>query len=421
VEKPVVFWGAGNYAMTIFDGLYEEYKPVCFGDSARHKHGTVFLGLPVYSFEQIEQRYPGCLFFVACNETVKYDVINSLAERGVTAERVINFEKEKKYKSCPWLESYLLLSPAGLCYCCGGFGKNKPPQVARSGDFDADMQSFLNTRDSIIVGLNTGLDADAANPCIGCPEVKEGLWAANRRIRQINFNYRAFCNFNCIYCTADANTEKRGVFSEEATDALEFFRRLELSGVVDKNTVVEMASGEITLNPLRERILSAIRDYPCWIYSNASGYEEQISEILAFGRSKLIVSIDCGTRETFTKIKGVDFFEKVVRNIREYSSHGLVELKYIVLPGINDNDADINGVIELCKSAKIKLFDISRNLHDMSALNERSLDAIVCLCGKLQALSINVSIPEWLFTGTGDYRRVQEKIAEYTGVGVFCV
>ena len=60
------------------------------------------------------------------------------------------------------------------------------------------------------------------------------------------------------------------------------------------------------------------------------------------------VSLDAGTSCTFAKIKGGGWFEKVLQNLEKYSSTGgSLELKYILLEGINDNEAEINSFISI--------------------------------------------------------------------------
>ncbi|MCL2400483.1 MAG: hypothetical protein FWC91_12165, partial [Defluviitaleaceae bacterium] len=55
---------------------------------------------------------------------------------------------------------------------------------------------------------------------------------------------------------------------------------------------------------------------------------------------------------------GLDMYEKVVNNLLEYRKYGDIDLKYVIIPGVNDNDEDINGMInllELIKSNKMCL------------------------------------------------------------------
>jgi len=413
-QNMVVFYGAGNYAVTVFDILYKKYKPVVYGDNDTKKHGTHFMGLPVLSFEDINIQYPNCQFYVTVNEPVKFGVITSLIDKGVECERIINFEESKRYKSCRFLETYMLHLQQDLFYCCSDFGKNHSPVIYKHGNtYEQIMHSFFSMRDKIIDTLSTPNDSSKIdkNPCLGCPEVKDGLWSTDRRIRQINFNYRSFCNFKCVYCTTRLGKIDSSFYTE-VEDALGFLNFLKEKNYISVDTIIENASGEILTHPLRDKILAAVQNNPCWFYTNACIYNKKIAKILSKGKSKIIPSIDAGTRETFKKVKGVDLFDKVCENLIQYAKDGFVELKYIILPGLNDNERDINGLIDICQRAKIKCMNISRNLHDMNAFSEHTLNMIILILKNTRNLGINVSIPDWIFTGTSDKQRVEERLAD---------
>ena len=70
-----------------------------------------------------------------------------------------------------------------------------------------------------------------------------------------------------------------------------------------------------------------------------------------------IVSPDCGNRDLYKKIKRVDAFDKVVENLKKYTqvqpSNSNVQLKYIVIPTLNDNFDDLKEFIDLAKSCDI--------------------------------------------------------------------
>ena len=87
--------------------------------------------------------------------------------------------------------------------------------------------------------------------------------------------------------------------------------------------------------------------------SNLSVYREKLGELMETGRiKKLITSIDAGTRETFKKIKKNDKFDSVVENMRKYPlDKTIFYLKYLFLPGYNDNEKDVDGFYEIAKKA----------------------------------------------------------------------
>ncbi len=63
-------------------------------------------------------------------------------------------------------------------------------------------------------------------------------------------------------------------------------------------------------------------------------------------RGAVEVSIDAGTRDTYTQVKGKDALGRVIDNIARYREHGQVNLKYI--GGSNNlGDDDIEGFVKL--------------------------------------------------------------------------
>ncbi len=408
-ENAVIFWGASKYAASVFEELFEEYRPAAFGDNDSTKHGLDYLGLPVLSFDEINSRYSDYRIYVTTYDVIRPDVINSLIEKGVDAGRIINYEKTMRYKSCRFLESNFRYNHDSITFCCSNFGKNLSPKVNHGCSYEDTMQRFMSSRDSTIEGLNSSLDAADANtnPCVGCCEVKEGVWPINRRIRLMTLGFPAVCNFECQYCSIQFNK-----FDEDANrivnESLCFFRYLKDNGYIDKGTIIEIGSGEISVHPLRDKILSAIEDHPCWFYSNASAYNEKIAEILATKGSRIVSSIDAGTRETFKKSKGIDVFDKVCNNLIRYAQAGVVVLKYIFLPGVNDNVNEVEKLLEFCAKANIKYLDISRNLYDMSPLSEQTINEMARMASSAKTLGINVSLPSMYFTGSDDLDRIEK-------------
>jgi molybdenum cofactor biosynthesis enzyme MoaA len=178
-----------------------------------------------------------------------------------------------------------------------------------------------------------------------------------------------------------------------------------------------LAAGEISVHPLRDRILTELQDNQCWIYTNASVYNGKIGEMLAKGHSRIYPSIDAGTPETFARIKGVNLFDKVCENLYRYSLDGLVHLKYIILPGINDDDADIDGFIALCERLKIRDVDITRDMDRLDAFSDRTICTIARMLDELQRLGIKATAPDNTFDATpNDKLRLEERLRELKGI-----
>jgi pyruvate-formate lyase-activating enzyme len=443
-QAQVVFFGAGEYAQGTFEASAKKYAPVAYGDNDIKKHGTTFMGLPVMSLDQLEARYPGCRYYLTVNVHAKPYLMESLCASGVEPSRIINYEDFKRYTSCQWLEASLSLASNGgllvLKFCCRSYGKNVSPRVNLDGkSCEEALLNLFTMRDRVIEELNqqaesdpqssvppyippellklSGLPAEygTKNPCLGCCNVKDGLWLSNRRIRFVGISHRAICNFRCSYCSSKAYIPTIADSRADADAQLAFMRFLKKNGHIDADTRFDFGAGEILIHPRRDEILVELMDYDCWIYTNASAYSEKIGELLSRGKSRLCPSIDAGTRATFAKIKGVDVFDKVCENLARYSLDGFVHLKYIVMPGLNDNDADIAGFIDLCGRLKIKAVDISR-AFDLVPFGDYTIDAVARMMNELQGLGVKAALLEDVFSGTPEDSRIKGRLTELKGM-----
>ena len=96
--------------------------------------------------------------------------------------------------------------------------------------------------------------------------------------------------------------------------------------------------------------------------TNATIYNETFIKLIKQNKVSLInVSLDSGTKETYKKIKKANLFDKAVDNLIKYSNEGCnIFLKYLILPGVNDNNADIDGFFEIVLKTKANVI-ISAN------------------------------------------------------------
>jgi molybdenum cofactor biosynthesis enzyme MoaA len=190
------------------------------------------------------------------------------------------------------------------------------------------------------------------------------------------------------------------------------FRYFSENKLIDKDATVELASGELGINPDAENIieLCSVGGHPVTLASNATVYNRKISELLGFPNSMMMVSMDSGTPETFYKIKRLDVFHQVVANIKKYrTDNAKVCLKYIILPGINDNDADITGFLELAEECDIGEILISHDMYDKNALTPHAVDMTASLIALAERRSISASVNNTAFI-KDDWARIADVV-----------
>ena len=70
----------------------------------------------------------------------------------------------------------------------------------------------------------------------------------------------------------------------------------------------------------------------------------------------MIISPDSGTNKTYKKIKRVNKFKNVWKNLKNYvkvaknNTKAHVEVKYIVIPDVNDNLKEFKLFLEMCEN-----------------------------------------------------------------------
>jgi molybdenum cofactor biosynthesis enzyme MoaA len=111
-------------------------------------------------------------------------------------------------------------------------------------------------------------------------------------------------------------------------------------------------------------------------------------------RGRLYISIDAGTRSTYARVKGIDFFDKIRGNLMKYSKavgFSPYEIKYIFIPEVNDSIADVDGFVALCESVCANHVLISYDFYAPYP-NKATILAIRRLIKKLDAAELPYTI-----------------------------
>ena len=252
---------------------------------------------------------------------------------------------KKPYRSCYYMESGISFLIHGISFCCD---RPAPATVQPMADASKTVDALLEARDWVIQE-----NQKAAPPCEGCNLFQE-YEPANGKIKWINFGVHRFCQFSCTYCILQqVNTQ--GKNKPEPYDSLEIAEELKRRGLLSKSLEVICGPGEIAVHPKRDEYYDFLERCANSVafYSNAGKFDPRLAHILSLSpRHSLTVSLDCGTEETFRKIRGVDMFQQVVTNLAEYRKYSPnICLKYILLDE-NCGDEDLNGFIRICSELK---------------------------------------------------------------------
>ena len=352
MNSSVIFYGAGKYAhANLSRWLSDGLMPVCFADADDCKYyqsitastGEEFKILPLFEALYL---YPDADLIMTVMPRSYSDVFDYLVEQGVAKSRICepkgNRGNADSSWHCEYIGRYLVLDGLGIKTCC----EEQMVNIPSTGLISEDIERYYEYCENLRQRLNMG----QITSCIGCHMMKAGTDNEELAINAINLSTGLpggdKCNFRCCYCTYGQTLGACCARKDNILEILEY---------VAENMKIKhltYACGEITVSPFRKEILRLWKrqSWGGTLLTNGSIYMGEIADLLSDGLVFLNVSVDAGTPETFAKIKNVDCYQKVVKNLKRYSEAGKVELKYIVLEGINDNAANIDGFTEIAKS-----------------------------------------------------------------------
>ena len=253
---------------------------------------------------------------------------------------------------CPFIVGSLRLYGDHYTFCCKGDSFYNPirPNYLSKTDAAEMANDILEKRNRLHSELQGEIEIDLAKNCLSCKRLIKGKFEHVLKFTSIGFPiYPSPCQARCIYCDIYKNSEnslensKTSPYHRLMTEVVVFMKE---KGHIADSCSFNFSSGEITIMPHKNLLLDTVSGYKCKFLTNGYIFDEQIAKCLEEG-GHLTVSLDCGTAETFKKVKGSNNFNKVVENLMKYRKHGDVWLKYVVMLGVNDGEADIQGFLDI--------------------------------------------------------------------------
>ncbi len=230
-------------------------------------------------------------------------------------------------------------------------------------DFKFNAKKYVEKRNEIIL-KNT--DKSVYPSCEGCMELRRPVVRDVNNLKISNFvlHHWTKCNSHCLYCYT--NKDKAYFNSRKSYKVYPFLKELAKNNSIEWGGIVNWAGGEVSCLDEFEKVSAFFDDYDYFSIFNSSciKYEKTIARHLKENKAVLIVSVDAGTKELHSKIKQVNSFDNVWRNLARYSqsctNKALIYAKYIVLPNINDNKEEVDKFLKKVKENDIHfvLFDL---------------------------------------------------------------
>ena len=259
------------------------------------------------------------------------------------------------YKCCKHIRNGLNFTRTGIRFCNKLSARGQDYLVPYEKDF---YKHFVQIKHSILQDCKKNKVPDY---CQNCMYLEEKDWDDNdKKINNIEIFHWNQCNCACVYCGNRGETHLKITEKKGKSEFVDLYKILK-SFIKEKHFAdkvnVSFVGGEPTLLKEFPDILKLFmkHGYKMHVLSNGILYEKLIAKSLKINpENNMTISLDCGSKELFKKIKGVDKFDVVVSNIKKYikdsdeNSRNLL-IKYILIEGLNDSKEEIIKWLELCK------------------------------------------------------------------------
>lgn len=260
-------------------------------------------------------------------------------------------------KTCQWLNTSLFFFPIEILPCCV-LGERENLAYANPERREHVNMDFKERKKQLNDILNNE-EIIKKYKCFDCMyRVEQDAKAEDKKINLIGFHHWRACNCGCIYCfEKDDKNHFLPVYSP-----YKILQQLYQDSLIDsENLRVWFQGGDIAVLKDFDKYIDLFEQNGFMkidFSTNNIKYMPKIESILKANKGSLCVSLDCGTAETYRKIKCVNKFDKVVKNLEKYIKNvrndNLITVNYIILDGINDNEEEISKFMDLMYQIGVK-------------------------------------------------------------------
>ena len=289
-------------------------------------------------------------------------------------------------KCCDFLIHEIAFYKDSIRPCCSfSIEGDKTPFV---NDYNGDIEKFklyLEKRAFFIKQFQDGEIPFCYPRCTTYEPKKDDK--TSFQLKNIIISNYTKCSCNCIYCEQAAygrdKNYKKWLNTRTCYDIKPILIYLRENNYIEENCRFIICGGECSEYPKGEVDWLIYFANQCkgnlLILSSGIKYSTAIEQALINGNTILKISTDSGTQKTYEKIKRVKAFDNVWENIKKYSQNisfdngSRIELKYIIIPNINDNVEEIIAFLDMAKNCNVKHIVVDVE-HEWIKLNKNNCD-----------------------------------------------
>ena len=272
--------------------------------------------------------------------------------------------------SCKDLNNQITFYPDAIDSCCSGF---LSPRFYTLNDKKIDYDSLVYSKNKFVDDFKNGKILPTCMNCHNLSDYDKNLQF--NKFTKILVNHFTCCNCACIYCVRDSYIPKDKKQSKPKYELFPIIKEMYKRKLISEERIdVEFQGGDIGC--LKEfnnlvKIFSEKNDAYFHFFTNNIVYYDSIKNLFNDKRAELIVSLDCGSRDTYKKIKQTDKFENVIKNLSKYvnsSKYPYIVTKYILIKNINDNYSEIDKFLNVINNIGLKLVCIEIDYNNCMEL-----------------------------------------------------
>lgn len=320
------------------------------------------------------------------------EIMNSSSSSEDKCERIYNMvdTMAEKSWSCVDLHHSLFMRPEQIRTCCKRFfvdGEMKGDVVLFDVDKESDetisAHSVLKAKQDLHQKINSGVP----NSCDGCPFLEFKEWSPLNKldIKYLSLEYHSVCNLECSYCDEEYYNGRKSSYSIRKT-----IDQYIDTDVLDNCSIVVWGGGEPVIDSdfdyLMTNISNKVPSAQQRVLTNAVKLSDVVKETMSKKKAHTITSIDAGSYDVFTKVRGRNSLKNVCKNIKEYANVDVsrVTVKYIFTEG-NGTIEDIRNFVQLMDEYELLqcIFQISSDFKN-EKLSDSAVEVMMILYGLLR-------------------------------------
>jgi sulfatase maturation enzyme AslB (radical SAM superfamily) len=300
-----------------------------------------------------------------------------------------------EHTNCKWIQHGIEFGPNNIKTCCygGNIGGGRPIIIDNYNGEKIDWEKMFVLKREM---RNIQKSGEIVEKCVGCEFLQKREWDDDDYIDQLIFNHWTHCNCKCSYCFTEGNKEQYN--THKPYKVLPILKEMIDKKILRAGGYVNFGGGEPTILEEFEDLVNMLLNHNVRlidVFSSGIKYSPIIKKGLDLGKISLTVSVDAGSAEVYKKIKQVPCFDTVWQNLEKYAElkNNFIRTKYIIIPGVNDTEQEIESWLQLNKKVGISnlLFDIETNwfLDNRKNIPSGIIDLIEFFEKSSQELNIN--------------------------------